>query len=151
MRTPAPSSVLGWTMAVGWISCAISPTTSASFLVEAPGQVVDPPRELADGPEHLGQPGKGRHAPPGLGDGNGWCAEERGPGRHVPVHARLGPDLRPIADGHVIRNTDLAGQGHVAPDPTRSGDARLCHDDGVRANHGIMADLDEVVDLRPAS
>src|SRR5262249_57795692 len=40
-------------------------------------------------------------------------------------------------------------QHHAASNPARARDARLGDDDGVRSDHGIMANLYEVVDLRP--
>ena len=49
----------------------------------------------------------------------------------------------------MVRHPHLTSEHNAASDPARARDPHLGDEDAVRANHGIMADLYEVVDLRP--
>src|SRR5688572_6274338 len=48
----------------------------------------------------------------------------------------------------MTRETDLAGEGHVLANFCTTGNANLRDDNGVFANDDVVADLDQVIDLR---
>src|SRR5262249_60720483 len=91
----------------------------------------------------------GPRAPPPPRRGGG--ARLPAPRRHVAMDAGLRADLRSVADRDVIGDAGLPGEHHTAGDSARSRDADLSHNDRRLANHGIMANLHEVVDLRAAT
>jgi hypothetical protein len=60
----------------------------------------------------------------------------------------LRPYGRAIADGYVIDDSDLPGQGYSPANPGAPGDTRLRGYDAVLADRYIVSDLNQIVDFR---
>ena len=85
------------------------------------------------------------------------------PGRSAPEHdplpaqnfvggnAGLGADNHALADADSIRDSDLASENRVFLDDYAARDASLRGDHDILANLAVVADVHEVVDLRPAA
>jgi len=71
------------------------------------------------------------------------------PGWHVRGHSRLGAQHRPVTDGQMVREADLAGGDDAAAEAGTSPRFRPGHDDRVLADLDVVADLNEIVDLGP--
>ena len=67
----------------------------------------------------------------------------------VAVDARLGADDHAVADLGLVLDPRLAGHDHVVAGRAASGDADLAAEQVVPADLVVVADHDEVVDLRP--
>src|SRR5436190_20993825 len=70
-------------------------------------------------------------------------------GGDVRYHAAFGRDHSAFADGNVIGDADLAAQHRIVPNRHAAGDAALRDQDAVPADHTVVADLHEVIDLGP--
>ncbi len=96
-------------------------------------------RQLPDGrhfAEELAQR-PGRRAAPSLAGGN------------VAHDAGFGGDLRAGADLEMARQPRLTAEGGEVADHGRAGNARLRDENAVAADDDIVADLHEIIDLRP--
>src|SRR5205085_11880076 len=73
------------------------------------------------------------------------------PRRHVAEHAGLSADPRPAADRDVPGDPRLAGEDAPVLDRRRPGDADLRPQEAELPEPHVVADLHEVVDLRPGA
>src|SRR5579885_3036944 len=78
----------------------------------------------------------------------GRGAEHALAGRDVLRDARLGADHHAVADADVIRQAGLAGDDDEIARGARAGDADLADHQVVTADLAVVADLNQVVDLR---
>src|SRR5580704_996392 len=69
-------------------------------------------------------------------------------GRKVVVDTRLGRDLRAVADFEMFRKAGLAPDTDEIAQFCRAGNARLRDNQTMPADPHVMADLDEIADLR---
>ena len=74
-------------------------------------------------------------------------AAPAGARRNIAVDAAGGRDLSAHADPDMALHGHLAADGHVILDRRRAGDADLGHDHAMAADHDVMGDLHEVIDL----
>ena len=81
----------------------------------------------------------------------GWRAADRGSGSDIAGDAALRSDNDAIADDGVTDDADLARENDVAAHGARTGETDLGAEQCVFADDGAVADLDEVVDLRPGT
>src|ERR1043165_299787 len=118
---------------------------SLRFRVEAPFQL----------PHLLPQPRPPRHQPhhfdPLLVRPRLESAGNHGSRRNGARDAGLGTDLRAVPDRYVVYDARLAGEDYVVADPRTAGDARLRGDDRPLADHDVVRDLHEIIDLCAAS
>src|SRR4029453_15234774 len=68
--------------------------------------------------------------------------------RHTLRYAALRADHRALADTNMPDQTRLAADRHIILEHRAARDADLRDDDAVAADLDVVADLDEVVDLR---
>src|SRR6266850_3417354 len=156
IRTPAPSVAFASTTAVGCTpsGLVIDRLRRRRLRRRDPEAALQPLETALRGAKaagHVGQVLLRGEDPLGLSHGYGRRAQAPLPGRHVRGHSRLGAQHRPVTDGQMVREADLAGGDDAAAEAARARDSDLGHDDRVLADLDVVADLNEIVDLGPAA
>src|SRR5207247_2618028 len=100
-------------------------------------------------PPQLGQARRGGGDELEVALRNGRRAEDPFARGHVLGDAGLWADRRPVAEVHVIAHARLPGDDDALAAGGRAGDAGLADEDVPRADAAVVADLHQVVDLRP--
>src|SRR5882724_6863881 len=156
IRTPAARVALGSTTDVGWMpsGSVIHRSRRAALRRRDPETALELLETALRGTQtagHVRQVLLRREEPLGLEHRHRRRAQPPLARRHVFRDAGLGPEHGPVADGQMVRETDLAGGDDAATQSARARDADLGHDDRVLADLDVVTDLDEVVDLGPAA
>src|SRR3954447_9601636 len=114
-------------------------------------QLLHPLFELAHLPQQLRHLRQRHRHPQPLAMGHRRIPGVRLAIRNVVRDARLRPDSRAVADAQVSHDSRLSGEDRALADLRRPGDADLGDDEGQSADPDVVRNLDQVVDLRPAS
>src|SRR4051812_26689123 len=80
---------------------------------------------------------------------NRGCAIDLRPSRNVGGNTRLAAGLDALADRNMAAHADLPGQHDVIFELRAARDPGLRTQKAVPANRDVVADLDEIIDLRP--
>src|SRR2546421_7116750 len=130
--------------------CRPMPETAAFFLMLrlAPG-AIGPPHQCLEIVHDLRQAVQGALRPQKLTVVARRIPRHRRARVDVSDHPSLHRHARPAPDRHMVGEARLARQEHVVLDVGAARDSRLTGDQTARPDAAVVADLHEVVDLRP--
>src|SRR5437660_600368 len=130
--------------------CSPVPETAALFvMLRLVLGAIGPPYERLEIVHNPRQPVQGTLCPQELPVVARRVPRHRGARVDVPDHPALHRDARPAPDRHMVGETGLARQEDVVFDVGAARDPRLTGDQTAGPDATVVADLHEVVDLRP--